>query len=152
MTMSLMLLAAAMALPGCANDRFSYARQDPFLWFLSGMPAPYDLGWKQEPVPDLPVLNPVDYVPVQPPPPLDYPRGWNPDNPPLMPADVDGAPAPAVPQPTPAPESRCAVSACDPTTAQPATDPVADDGDVLRVVVDVDDAGAGRAGSASGQR
>ncbi len=141
LTMSLMVLAAALTLAGCANDRFAYARQDPFLWFLSGMPAPYDLGWERTPVPDLPVLNPVDYVPVPPPPPLDYPRGWNPDNPPLMPADTESAPAPA---PTPAPDSVCAVAACEPV-APPTTGDMAPDGDVLRVVVDVDrgtDAGA----------
>ena len=83
------LLAAATMLAGCAtSDRFSYGRQDPFIWFLSGMPAPYDLNWPKNEVPELPVLNPPDYTPIPPMQPLDYPRGWNPDHPPLMPLDA----------------------------------------------------------------
>jgi hypothetical protein len=117
------LLAALLCLGGCMSDRFTYAREDPFVWFLSGMPAPYDLNWQKQDVPDLPVLNPPDYAPPPPMQPLDYPRGWSPDYPPLIgpdagtPApspDVDGANAPA-----PAP---CAAD-CDaapPVDAQPA--------------------------------
>jgi hypothetical protein len=100
-----LLLAAAALLGGCAtSDRFSYGRQDPFIWFLSGMPAPYDLNWPKNDVPELPVLNPPDYTPIAPLQPLDYPRGWNPDNPPLTPLDAGSntpavAPADAAPQP-----------------------------------------------------
>ncbi len=111
-------LAAAALLSGCAtSDRFTYARQDPFIWFLSGMPAPYDLNWPRSPVPELPVLNPVDYTPIPPPQPLDYPHGWNPDYPPLISPDAGtppsspDTPADATPQPAP-----CS-NACD---AQPA--------------------------------
>jgi len=100
-----LLLATAALLGGCAtSDRFSYGRQDPFIWFLSGMPAPYDLNWPKNDVPELPVLNPPDYTPIAPMQPLDYPRGWNPDNPPLTPLDAGSntpadAPADATPQP-----------------------------------------------------
>ncbi|MEP7062722.1 MAG: hypothetical protein ABI881_09995 [Betaproteobacteria bacterium] len=105
-----MLVAAAM-LGGCAtSDRFTYGRQDPFIWFLSGMPAPYDLNWPKNTVPELPVLNPPDYTPIAPMQPLDYPRGWNPDHPPLISPDA-GTPSPttdagvdardAAPQPAP---------------------------------------------------
>lgn len=88
-----LMLAAAAFLGGCAtSDRFSYGREDPLIWFLSGMPAPYDLNWPRNTVPELPVLNPPDYTPIPPMQPLDYPRGWNPDNPPLMPLDA-GSPA-----------------------------------------------------------
>ena len=83
------LIAVTALLCGCAtSDRFSYGRQDPFIWFLSGMPAPYDLNYARDPVPDLPVLNPPEYTPAAPLQPLDYPRGWNPDHPPLMPPDA----------------------------------------------------------------
>lgn len=102
------LLAVSVLLAGCAStDRFSYGRQDPLIWFLSGMPAPYDLNWPRDAVPDLPVLNPPDYTPIAPLQPLDYPRGWNPDNPPLISPDagipsatpdaVDAQPQPATP-------------------------------------------------------
>ena len=118
-TLLLLAVAGSMALAGCASDRFTYARQDPLIWFLSGMPAPYDLNWNRGPIPDLPVLNPVDYVPVPQPPPLDYPRGWNPDNPPLLTID-NGTEVPA-PQPSPAPapqpDTRCDAAPC----AVPAT-------------------------------
>ena len=114
------LLAIAALLSGCAtSDRFSYARQDPFIWFLSGMPAPYDLNYPREPVPDLPVLNPPDYTPIAPLQPLDYPRGWNPDNPPLISPDA-GTPS-STPDASNAPVQSPAAcgSACD-------SDPVAD--------------------------
>jgi hypothetical protein len=120
-----LLVVAATLLGGCAlNDRFTYAREDPFIWFLSGMPAPYDLNWQKNEIPDLPVLNPPDYAPAPPMQPLDYPRGWNPDHPPLITPDA-GNPNPpqpsaadtAVPQP-----AQCG-DACDAQTVAPA-DPV----------------------------
>jgi hypothetical protein len=82
----LTVLVALTALTGgCAmTDRFAYEREDPVIWFLSGMPAPYDLNWPAREIPELPVLNPPDYVPPPAIPPLDYPRGWNPDHPPLV--------------------------------------------------------------------
>ena len=120
MRRTVLLLAIAGILCGCASDRFAQARQDPVIWFLSGMPAPYDLNWPPNVIPDLPVLNPVDYPTAPPLQPLDYPRGWSPDNPPLMPSpndatDVAPQPGPAVPYSPP--DARCAVIDCDP--AQP---------------------------------
>lgn len=120
-----LLLTAATLLGGCAmSDRFSYGREDPFVWFLSGMPAPYDLNWQKNEVPDLPVLNPPDYIPAPPMQPLDYPRGWNPDHPPLISPDAGNPnPSPSADDTVAPPPVPCG-DACD---AQPAaTDPAPD--------------------------
>jgi hypothetical protein len=119
------LLVATAMLGGCAtSDRFSYGRQDPFIWFLSGMPAPYDLNWPKNTVPELPVLNPPDYTPIAPLEPLDYPRGWNPDNPPLIYPDagttspsIDAHPA----EPAAAPRSARCDTTCDDAPPQAAS-------------------------------
>jgi hypothetical protein len=66
------------------NDRYAGVRSDPFLWWLSGAPQPYDLNWPRYPVQDLPILNPAEYTAPLPPRPLDVPRGWNPDYPPYQ--------------------------------------------------------------------
>ena len=87
-----------VTLAGCAmqNDRFGATRTDPFVWWLSGAPQPYELNWPRSLPPDLPVLNPVDYQPIPPPRPLDMPRGWNPAYPPYLPTGADAvAPASA---------------------------------------------------------
>jgi hypothetical protein len=144
----LLAVAGLMSLSGCATDRFAYARQDPLIWFLSGMPAPYDLDWNRGPIPDLPVLNPVSYVPVPAPPPLDYPRGWNPDNPPLLTID-NGTEVPApqpAPVPVPLPDTRCDVAPCAvPATPEIPADPVPAD---ARAAVRVDTPDYARASDA----
>jgi hypothetical protein len=141
----LLLLATAGILSGCASDRFAYARQDPVIWFLSGMPAPYDLNWPPNVIPDLPVLNPVDYPTAPPLQPLDYPRGWSPDNPPLMPSFNDATDVAPQPGPYAPPDARCVVIECDPAQ-QPADPADAVPGDVRRDTgVDAtSDTGAGR--------
>jgi hypothetical protein len=118
-----LLLATAALLGGCAtSDRFSYGREDPFIWFLSGMPAPYDLNWPKNEVPDLPVLNPPDYTPIAPMQPLDYPRGWNPDNPPLISPDAGttATHSPDAPADAAAPPARCS-GVCDGAVPPPDT-------------------------------
>ncbi len=124
------IVATLASLGGCASymnnqSRFVAGREDPFIWFLSGMPAPYDLNWPREPVPELPVLNPPEYVPPPAMQPLDYPRGWNPDHPPLVPFDAGATPdtRDAAPQPTPQP-AECQMGCDAPAdgTADPARD------------------------------
>jgi len=104
-------------LGGCAtlrNDRYYATGGDPFLWWLSGAPQPYDLNWPRTYPPDLPVLNPSAYTAMPPPRPLDVPRGWNPDYPPYMGTGNDRPAAePAAP---PAAEQGCAARCDTPTT------------------------------------
>ena len=153
MRRTLLLLAIAGLLAGCASDRFAQARQDPVIWFLSGMPAPYDLNWPPNVIPDLPVLNPVDYPTAPPLQPLDYPRGWSPDNPPLMPSSNDATDVAPQPDPYAPPDARCAVIECVPVQ-QPAVPPAAVRGDTRAdtgVGADAD-TGAASPDTASGDR
>ena len=85
-TVVITLAAMVCTLSGCAwqTDRYGAARNDPFLWWLSGAPQPYDLNWPRTYPPDLPILNPSEYIAVPPPRPLDVPRGWSPYNPPYL--------------------------------------------------------------------
>ncbi|MCC7115635.1 MAG: hypothetical protein IT520_14770 [Burkholderiales bacterium] len=75
---------AAFALAGCAswNDRYGHIRSDPVLWFLGGAPSETQLDWPRREVPTLPPLVSPDLIAPRIPHPLDYPRGWSPDNPP----------------------------------------------------------------------
>ena len=127
-----LLFAVALLASGCAtSDRFAYQRGDPFIWFLSGMPAPYDLNWPPNTVPDLPVLNPPDYVPPPALEPLDYPRGWNPDHPPLIAPDA-GLPTPAdTPASAPPQPVSCDASCAVPDSTEHAG-PAVDDGAAAR--------------------
>jgi len=82
---SLVLVALAVsALAGCAswNDRYGFTRTDPVIWFLGGAPTEMQLDGPRRTVPTLPPLISSDYVSPKQPHPLDYPRGWSPDNPP----------------------------------------------------------------------
>ena len=81
----LVLAALAMlALAGCAswNDRYGQVRSDPVIWFLGGAPSEMQLDWPRREVPTLRPLVSTDWVSPKQPHPLDYPRGWSPDNPP----------------------------------------------------------------------
>jgi hypothetical protein len=75
---------ATLALAGCAswNDRYGQVRTDPVLWFLGGAPSEMQLDWPRREVPTLRPLVSTDWVSPKQPHPLDYPRGWSPDNPP----------------------------------------------------------------------
>jgi len=75
---------ATLALAGCAswNDRYGHIRTDPVLWFLGGAPSETQLDWPRREVPTLRPLISTDLVAPKAPRPLDYPRGWSPDNPP----------------------------------------------------------------------
>lgn len=78
-------LAAAATLAGCAswNDRYGQVRTDPVIWFLGGAPNETQLDWPRREVPTLRPLVSPDYISAKQPHPLDYPRGWSPDNPPF---------------------------------------------------------------------
>lgn len=89
---------AASALAGCAswNDRYGFVRTDPIIWFLGGAPTEMQLDWPRRDVPTLPPMISMDLVAPPIPRPLDYPRGWSPDNPPYAPVgDAPGSPTPA---------------------------------------------------------
>lgn len=75
---------AACGLAGCAslNDRYGAVLTDPVIWFLGGAPSEMQLDWPRREVPTLRPLVSPDYVSARQPHPLDYPRGWSPDNPP----------------------------------------------------------------------
>jgi len=75
---------AACGLAGCAswNDRYGAVLTDPVIWFLGGAPNEMQLDWPRREVPTLRPLVSPDYVSARQPHPLDYPRGWSPDNPP----------------------------------------------------------------------
>jgi hypothetical protein len=81
----LVLAALALLAPaGCAscNDRYGQVRTDPVIWFLGGAPSEMQLDWPRREVPTLRPLVSTDWVSPKQPHPLDYPRGWTPDNPP----------------------------------------------------------------------
>ena len=75
---------AACGLAGCAswNDRYGAVLTDPVILFLGGAPNEMQLDWPRREVPTLRPLVSPDYVSARQPHPLDYPRGWSPDNPP----------------------------------------------------------------------
>ncbi len=88
---------AASALAGCAswNDRYGFVRSDPIIWFLGGAPTEMQLDWPRRDVPTLPPMLSMDLVAPPIPRPLDYPRGWSPDNPPYAPVgDATASPTP----------------------------------------------------------
>jgi len=87
---------AASALAGCATwyDRNAYLGTDPIVWFLGGAPTEVQLDWPRREVPTLPRMTSAELVSQPVPRPLDYPRGWSPDNPPYAPFD-DALPAPS---------------------------------------------------------
>ena len=107
---------AASALPGCAAwyDRNAYTGTDPVIWFLGGAPTEVQLDWPRHDVPILPRITSSEVISQPVPRPLDYPRGWSPDNPPFAPLDD----APTAPS-SDTDDSRCN-GACDlaPTSAQ----------------------------------
>ena len=80
----LLVALAASTLAGCAswNDRYGFTRTDPVIWFLGGAPTETQLDWPRREVPTLRPIISTDYVSPKQPHPLDYPRGWSPDNPP----------------------------------------------------------------------
>jgi hypothetical protein len=83
-----LVVLAASALGGCARwyDRNAQLGSDPVLWFLGGAPTEVQLDWPRREVPWLAPLGSADLVSAPTPRPLDYPRGWSPDNPPYAPA------------------------------------------------------------------